>query len=289
VTMRLRVAIALDVVLLALSLRAQAPAGVADLGQTLERVGQHVAQFYERARSIVCVETVVIQEITSSFSFDGPSRKLQYELRVEWDPEDRALGGEAKIVRHLIAVGGRPPRSKDKPGCMDPKAEAQDWLAMLLPAHRGEYAFTWAGVGRTDGRPSVMLDYKALPAGPPSIVWTDDCVLLDLPGRSRGRLWIDAGSGDVLRLDSHLTGIEEFSPPRDRRAYATESLVLERADTEVTYRPVAFHDPEETVLLPASILSTTILRSGATSSRVTQTFSDYRRFVTGGRVVKDGG
>ena len=267
---------------------AQAPGPIADLRETLDRVGQHVAQFYERARSIVCMETVVIQEITSSFSFNGPSRELKYELRVEWDPEDRALGGEAKIVRQLIAVGGRPPRSNDKPGCMDPKAEAQDWLAMLLPAHRGEYAFTWAGAGRTDGRPSVMLDYKALPAGPPSVVWTDDCISLDLPGRSRGRVWIDAGTADVLRLDSHLTGIEEFSPPRERRSYASQSLVLERADTQVTYRPVAFHDPEETVLLPASILSTTILRSGATSSRVTQTFSDYRRFVTGGRVVKDG-
>jgi len=53
--------IALILAVAALPLRAQAPAPIADLRETLERVGQHVAQFYERARSIVCVEKVVIQ------------------------------------------------------------------------------------------------------------------------------------------------------------------------------------------------------------------------------------
>src|ERR1019366_10633011 len=71
---------------LALSLRAQAPAKSADLGETLERIGEHVAQYYARARSVVCVETVVLQPLTSSFSSDGFGRELKYELRVEWDP-----------------------------------------------------------------------------------------------------------------------------------------------------------------------------------------------------------
>jgi hypothetical protein len=280
----LRMIAAPGLALATLTVHAQAPASPVDLRETLELVGKHLTQFYERARSVVCIETVVIQTLTSSFSPDGPSRELKYELRIEWNPDD---GAEAKIVRELIAVGGRPPRAKDKPGCMDPKSASVDSLALLLPAHRNEYAFSWAGAGRAQGRASVMLDYKGVGATRPAAVWHDDCVSVDLSGRTRGRVWVDAATGDVVRLDEHLLGIFEFPVPRDR-AIGPQSLVIERADSSVTYRPVAFHDPEETIMLPASILSMTMIRSGATSSRITQTFSGYRRFVTAGRVVTDG-
>ena len=43
---------------------------------------------------------------------------------------------------------------------------------------------------------------------------------------------------------------------------------------------------EETVLLPESIETLRIFRGGIQSSRSHQSFSDYRRFVTGARIVK---
>ena len=52
-------------------------------------------------------------------------------------------------------------------------------------------------------------------------------------------------------------------------------------------KPVAFRDPEEVMLLPESIESLTVVRSGLQSTRRTETFSDYRRFLTDGRVVKE--
>jgi hypothetical protein len=64
-------------------------------------------------------------------------------------------------------------------------------------------------------------------------------------------------------------------------------MVLERADSSIRYQPVTFTDPDETVLLPSSIRSTTVFRNAPTPRmRVTQTFSNYRRFITGGRVVR---
>jgi hypothetical protein len=64
-----------------------------------------------------------------------------------------------------------------------------------------------------------------------------------------------------------------------------QTWVIERADSSIRYRPVAFTDPDETVLLPESIDVVTIFR-GAQSYRISQTFSGYKRFITGGRIVK---
>jgi hypothetical protein len=51
---------------------------------------------------------------------------------------------------------------------------------------------------------------------------------------------------------------------------------------------VTFHDPEETVMLPESIVSLQVIRnSGAPRVRTIQKFSKYRRFLTGGKIVEN--
>src|SRR6185503_17585440 len=99
-------------------------------------------------------------------------------------------------------------------------------------------------------------------------------------------VWIDAETFDVLRVDERLTGRMDFRIPDDQRRFGFgDVLVLERHDTSIRYKPVAFQDPEERMLLPESIDTLTIYR-GAQSHRSKQVFSNYRRFVTGGRLVK---
>jgi len=273
-----------------LSLRAQAPDKSADLPGALARIGDHVAQYYGRARRIICLETVVLQPLTSTFSFDGPGRELKYELRVEWEPtpadEPRS---EARVLRQLLTVGGRPPRPKDEPGCMDPKPVSPEPLALLLPGRREDYTFKWAGTSRSNGRASLVLEYKATSSKPAEIVWHDECVTVDLPGRTQGRVWIDAVTDDILRLDEHLIGSFEFSLPREHTRHLHPSwMTIERADSSIRYRPVVFHDPDETIMLPASIESMTVIRNaGVPRLRTTQTFSNYRRFVTAGRILKE--
>jgi hypothetical protein len=262
----------------------------ADLTAILTRVGQRVEQYYTRAQSIVALEAVRIQPLAADLSPVGFGRRLAYELRVAWDPQhEPGTLPEATVLREILTVNGRKPReSDDEAGCMDPKPVSPEPLGMLLASRRGEYTFSFAGTTRNiDGRAAMMLDYKPLAAGEADIQWKENCVTISLPGRSRGRIWIDAATDDVLRLDDHLVGLFEFRvPPKQMRFGGPSSMVIERADSSIRYRAVQFQDPEERLILPASIETVTVIRgSGAPRVRVTQQLSDYRRFLTGGRLV----
>jgi hypothetical protein len=258
-----------------------------DLADTLARVGDRVRQYYSRAQSIMCIERVTVQHLRSDLMPDGFGRVLEYELRVDWDASEDAEGPpEARVVRELRKVNGRPPRPKDKEGCLDPKSGALEPLAILLPRHREEYTFAWNGPGRLKERRTMMVDYRSRKPGAIEGTWKGDCVSIDAPGRTKGRIWVDEVTHDVLRLDEQLIGQFEYRVPREHWGFnGPQSWTIERADSSIRYRPVVFHDPEEIVVLPESIEVLTIFR-GAQSYRISQTFSGYRRFITAGRVVK---
>ena len=126
----------------------------------------------------------------------------------------------ASVLRQLLTVDGRPPRPGDEPGCMDPKPVSPEPLGLLLPHRQGENEFTWRGQGRERGRASVTLNYKPTRVLPAAVVWTENCVSVDLPGRTRGRVWIDQATGDVLRLDEELTSQYQFPVPKSSRTPA---------------------------------------------------------------------
>ena len=272
------------VALLTAALTAQVPG---DLVSVLGRVGDRVQHYYGRAQSIVCIERVSVQPMRHDMSPEGLGRVLEFELRIDWDAtseDDRPL--EARVMRELRKVNGRPPRPNFEPGCLDPKSGAMEPLAFLLPHHRDEYTFAWNGVGRLKDRRTMMVDYKSRKPGPIDAKWKGDCVSIDAPGRTKGRIWVDEVTHDVLRLDEQLTGQFEYTIPREHWGVTgPQTWVIERADSTIRYRPVAFQDPEETVLLPDSIDTVTIFR-GAQSYRIAQSFSGYKRFMTGGRIVK---
>src|SRR3954468_8221389 len=282
--------IASAVVVLALgTVRAQ-PGIPADLEGLLARVGESVARYYARAQSIICIETVQLQSLGGDMFNDGTfARRLSYELRIGWEPPPSGGQPEATVLRQLLKVNGRAPRAKDEPGCMDPKSVSPEPLSMFLPEGQADYTFTLAGKGRTNRRAAVMLDYRARRIGPTSVTWTDDCFSIELPGRSRGRVWVDPDTGDVLRVDEHLTGTFDFTlPPEHRIPGGAMTVSIERLDSSIVYKPVAFTEPDETVMLPASIDTLTVVRNaGVPRLRTTQSFSHYQRFVTGGRVVQD--
>ncbi|HJZ78175.1 MAG TPA: hypothetical protein VKE51_40890 [Vicinamibacterales bacterium] len=275
-------------VLVLSSVGAKASAGQdGTLGDMLAQVANRVREFYSRAQSIVCTEKVSVQIIGRNLMPDGFARVLEYELRVEWDatPESDELP-EARVLRALRRVNGRAAREKDEPGCLDPKSGAIEPLAFLLPHHREEYTFAWNGIERLKDRRALTLDYKARRPGPIEGKWKGDCVSIDAPGRTKGRIWVDETTNDVLRLDESLTSQFEYRIPREHWVVnGPQTWTVERADSSIRYKNVTFHDPEEVVLLPESIQSLTIFR-GAQSYRINQTFSDYRRFLTGGRIVK---
>jgi hypothetical protein len=273
----------------AFSAAARLPGRAEDMVALLARVGEQVERYFARAQSIVCQETVRLQSLRDDLMADGShARQLVNDLRVAWDPPSNGDGPpDVNVLREIITIDGRPPRSEDEPGCMDPRPVSPEPLAMLLPARQRDYAFTWAGTARVDRRPVAMLDYRSLESGPVKVTQRNDCIIIELSGRSQGRVWIDQETGDVLRLDERLTGMFDVDVPPDRRRGPTASMTIERADSSIRYKRVAFQGPEEVLMLPASIETLTIIRNaGAPRVRKTQLFSNYRRFVTEGRIVQ---
>jgi hypothetical protein len=99
---------------------------------------------------------------------------------------------------------------------------------------------------------------------------------------------VDATSYDVLRVDRGLAGPVDVKVPAliQRRHHLASSVVLVRDDVTIRYKRVFFSDPDEVLLLPESIESLTVIRGGLESTRRNQTFSNYQRFVTAGRVLQ---
>ena len=159
---------------------------------------------------------------------------------------------------------------------------------MLLAGRRHQYVFSWGGTGRTDRRATVVLDYKTLASPVSEITWRGECVSIS-PGQTQGRVWVDVASDDVVRLDERLVRIEDVPIPRElTRPGGPGWLTVERADSSIRYRPVTFHDPDETVMLPYSIETLTTIRGAAVPRRrETHIFSKYQRFLTDVRVVQD--
>jgi hypothetical protein len=263
--------------------------GGAELNEALARTARRVEDYYARARTLVSTERVLIQPLGTDLLPTGLGRRLMYELRVEWEPP--AAGqpdGDAQVVRRLLSVNGRPGLPNGDPGCIDPAPVSPEPLAIFRAAARHRYAFKWAGTSQTDGRASVMLDYRhAMPADP-EIVWKDECVSIDVPAKTLGRAWLDSETGEVLRLDERFEGQFDVPVPwKHQRAGSPALMTIIRNDTSIRYRRFAFSDPDETLLLPATIDTVSIIRnSGSPRVRVTQTFSDYRRFTTDSRIVR---
>ena len=185
-------------------------------------------------------------------------------------------------------VNARPPKPGDGPGCIDPWPVAPGPLAIFLPALRDRYAFSRDGTGRADGRATVVLEYRDATSTLPDITWTGECVSINVPSKTLGRVWVDAETGDVLRIDERFAGLFDVPVPLEHQLNgAPRTMTIERNDTSIRYRTVTFSDPDEMMLLPSTMDTLSIVRNaGSPRLRVTQTFSDYRRFTTGSRIVR---
>ena len=256
-----------------------------DVHALVARIGERIAGYYQRAQTIVCIETATVQPIRTNWSWDGIARTVESELRLE---------GSSTVRREVRAINGRQPRDrdqKDRAGCTDPDPLSAEPLAFLLPEHRDEYVFTVVREGRERNRPALIVDFmSANRASRAELVEDprghDDCFDWSGPIASRGQIWIDAATHDVLRVDRHNAGPVDLrvSWKLQRRYGMDPWFVLERDDLTLRYKEVAFSDPAESLFLPESIDAITIVRTGLQSTRRTTTFSGYRRFLTGGRV-----
>jgi hypothetical protein len=265
-----------------------------NLDELLTRVAERIAEFYKRAQRVICIETSRVQPIDLTYSSRGFARIVESELRVE--AEDGELAGDARVVREVRKVNGRAPREKDKKerdGCTDPNPLSTEPLAFLLPAHRSEYQFKAAGFSKERNRPAVRIDFASVNRKSNVELIEDkqgheDC--FDWSGQipERGRIWVDAESYDVLRVERSVGGPTSVRVPLpiQRRHHLDNYVVIMREDTTIRYRTVSFTDPDETLLLPESIESLSVVSGGLQSTRRSQIYSDYKRFVGDSRVLE---
>jgi hypothetical protein len=278
-------------VLWAATLVARQPAALPDLAVVLQRVGERVEQYFARAQSIVCVEIVGLMPVDTGGYVRG--RTVESELRLSWQPTDETpVPIEARTLRQVIKVNGHAPRKNDHDNCTSPEQNSSEVqpLSLQLPQQRHEYSFKHAGAARVDNRAAILVDYRMVEK--PSVTvemvnGKEDCISYALDGGMKGRIWIDAETFDVLRMDQGLIGLVDIPLPRkvasrDRRP----SWTMERWDTSIRFKPVTFQDPEETLVLPASSTSFRVTRGAGTPRLRTSTqYSSYRRFITGARIL----
>ncbi len=190
-------------------------------------------------------------------------------------------------------MNGRVPRDRelnDRSTCLDPNPLSPEPLAFLLRKNRHEYVFTWGGYGKGKDQNLFLIEYKPIEKEKPEFVedkkGREGCFQINLPVE-RKRLWVDAQTYEVVRIEEHLSSRVEVRVPfsQQRKNLLPDVIVVERFDLITRYKPVAFQNPDELLLLPASIEQLAVLH-GAQSNRKTQTFSNYKRFLTGGRIIK---
>ncbi len=236
--------------------------------------GESPAGTYDRISTIVCEERVVQQEVRPNLTPVGRPRVTVYELRVSRDENVTAGEGRFRVERTLQTVNGRPARNRERAECTDPKTGTPEPLEFLLAANQPGYEFTAAPAGDEPG--TQALDFAETPPRRVRITWDDNCFNAR-GGGTQGRVWFDPDTFDVVRIDARLPRPFPVPVPPGLGGIRTQ-IRVERSDIRLRFTRVRFEDPEEVVMLPESIETTTVFR-GAPSLHVIQTLGNFRRFL----------
>jgi hypothetical protein len=185
-------------------------------------------------------------------------------------------------MRTLQRINGRAPRGDREPECLDPQESYGEPLLFLMPEQQADYAFKLVGPARLAELDTLVIEFSAVRSGRPRVSWKENCFTMSAAGHTRGRLWVSAATFDVLQVESRLQRPVSFTLPREMRTPgAGQPVTLERADSVVRYRPVVFRDPDETLTLPVSVDTVTVVQGAVASRmRIRQSFRGYQRFLT---------
>lgn len=252
----------------------------------LDRLGERVQKFYEELTSIAVAETIERQELGRDLSPRGRAKLYVFELMVlPRPPSSDSADFRFEESRELRSIDGKAVKKDQRLSCSDPTSAYLDSLLLLLPHNRDRYRFTPGGEGDVGGRRTMIVNFVPVEREPPKVTWAGECFQVDT--QTKGKIWIDPATLDVLRLDSSIIGPVVFPGPGAlatiERSY---SLRLDRFDLSIRFEPVSFEDPIETLLLPRTV-ETLLVIDGALLPRIrsNHVFGGYRRFRAKGRVV----
>ncbi len=121
------------------------------------------------------------------------------------------------------------------------------------------------------------IDFIEMPPARVQVKWEGTCFEAD-GGGHQGRVWYDPDTYDVLQVDVRLS--KPFLVPLPEGFPADSTAIrVEKSEMILRFSRVDFQQPDETLMLPASIETLHVLR-GVPSMRIRQTLDGYRRFLT---------
>jgi hypothetical protein len=220
---------------------------------TLLKGRQLVDEFFYASTNAVCKENV-------SQMMVGKNNKPFYreDSVFEYQLQTNNRSGSLRLVEN---------RETRKAAFQDPYKSlliTNGFANMLLVLHQNyeaSYIFEPAAEEQMEGRSLFKFHFKAVPgASSPAAIQLSG---RNYPLQMHGDIWIDEGSGAVIKLFTSLDG-------------GLEDLGLRDLRSEVHYSYVQFHDPEEAYWLPASAVID--LETPKQHWRNVHRFSDYRRF-----------
>lgn len=271
------------------------------VARLVEKIGEGVERYQRGLFSITYTETILEERLKRDLrTREGKAKEYVFDNVVLREPLKESKDETyARGVRRLKSEDGRA-AEPGKPyvqrrhkcgGALNPADSYADPLTFLLPRNRARFEFSDGGEAVIDGRAARVVRFVPRGQGAARAESKGDCVRAVVP--SEGRVWADAESGDVLRLEWRITEPYEFETPRTMkigglRFGPKRRLRYERMETLTRFRRVEFKDPAGTLLLPASAETLRVIE-GARRPRVrtTQTFTDYRRFVSDVKVVEE--
>jgi len=212
-----------------------------------------IDSFFEQTSNVVCTENV-------SQAIVGKNNKPMYreESAFEYQLQSSSRSGSLQLAES---------REARKAAFRDPNKTlliTNGFASMLLvlhPNYEASYVFEPINEETVEGRTLIKLHFKPVPAAASPAA-------IQLRGRNYplqldGDIWIDAGSGAVVKLTSSLDS-------------NLDDLGLHDIRSEIHYSVVQFHEPEEAYWMPASaVIDVETLKQ---HWRNVHRFTDYRRF-----------
>jgi hypothetical protein len=272
-------------------------------GALLERVRGRVREYHARLFSVSFTEVVTQQALDSKMSPKGGPREYVFESVVA--RRARPGAGEetlpvvtrkltrrdGKIVGEKERAGWEEARRRERRKCGDrePADLYGDPLLFLLPENSAGHTFTREADADFEGRRVAVLAAEPPPAAEPvRLTFEGNCFRLSRGLRRRARVLVDPATYDVLQVRWELA--ETFAAETGNRVVRkgiffrfapSRELSYERSDTTISFRPVRFRDPEQTLWLPVSSEHLRLTRGARDAGfRTAQTYSNYRRFLT---------
>lgn len=269
---------------------AQGPAADGRLALILKRVGESVERYHAGMFSVRFTETVRHDELKEDLKTPKKTREQVYDSVILREELSEIEGDYVAVTtRRLVTVDGKP---RKKGGETKETSVYGEFLNILLPRYQKLNSLSLEGEETLDGRGAFVLVLRRPGEGEPRVEWKGSRFRVVAPTRTR--IWVDADNYDVMQIESDLVAPFEFESPGligagpFGRFGPTKRLRYAREYSRVRFRRVQFKEPEQTLLLPESAEWLKVIEGASRPrTRTRIAFSDYRRFVSGVKIVED--